>query len=328
MPNGPPASLGKLAARRAPVASPERRTAAMSPVTSIRQVHALAKQGTPRTIAVACPHDEDVLVSLDRAAAAGLVRPLLFGRRARIESLCQKLHLDAFRPEIVECADDADAVELAVRKVRSGEAQMLMKGLVSTGTFLKAILNKEFGLKERALLSHVAIFETSDPARLVLFTDVAMNIAPDLAQKRQILDNAVGLAHRLGIDWPKVAVIAAVETVNPEMPATLDAAALAKMADRGQIKGCVVDGPLALDNALSVEAARHKGIVSPVAGMVDVLLLPDIEAGNVLYKAIGLVGRCPLAAIIVGASAPVVLTSRADSDETKFNSIALAAAIS
>ncbi len=300
----------------------------MSPVTSIRQVHALAKQGTPRTIAVACPHDDDVLLSLDRATTAGMVRPLLFGRHAVIESLCAKLHLDAFRPEIVECADDASGVELAVRTVRSGEAQMLMKGLVSTGTFLKGILNKEFGLRDRPLLSHVAVFETADPQRLVIFTDVAMNIAPDLAQKLQILENAVGLAHRLGIERPKVAVIAAVETVNAEMPATLDAAALAKMAERGQIKGCVVDGPLALDNALSVEAARHKGIVSPVAGLADVLLLPDIEAGNVLYKAIGLVAKCPLAAVIVGASAPVVLTSRADSGETKFNSIALAAAIS
>lgn len=300
----------------------------MSPVSSIRQVHALARQGSPRTIAVACPHDDDVLLSLDKAAAAGLVRPLLVGRRALIESLCEKLHLDTFRPEIVECSDDTSAVELAVQKVRSGEAQMLMKGLVSTGTFLKGVLNKEFGLRQRPLLSHVALFESTDPERLVLFTDVAMNIAPDLAQKAQILENAVGLAHRLGIDRPNVAVVAAVETINPEMPATLDAAALAKMADRGQIQGCVVDGPLALDNALSLDAARHKGIVSPVAGLADVLVLPDIEAGNVLYKAIGLIARCPLAAVVIGASSPVVLTSRADSDETKFNSIALAAAIS
>jgi len=300
----------------------------MSPVTALRDVHALARKGGPRTIAVACPHDGDVLLSLDRASAAGLVRPLLIGRRALVDSLCEKLGLTAFRPEMIECGDDAGAVELAVRKVRSGEAQLLMKGLVSTGTFLKGVLNKEFGLRQRPLLSHVAVFEANDPERLVLFTDVAMNIAPDLAQKVQILENAVGLAHRLGVERPKVAVIAAVETVNPEMPATLDAASLAKMADRGQIKGCVVDGPLALDNALSIEATRHKGIDSPVAGVADVLLLPDIEAGNVFYKAIGLVCARPLAAIVVGASAPVVLTSRADSDETKFNSIALAAAIS
>lgn len=301
---------------------------AMAPVTSIQSVHALARQDTPRTIAVACPHDEDVLLSLHKAASAGLVRPLLIGRRDLIEPLCDRLELTAFRHEITECRDDAAAVELAVRKVRSGEAQMLMKGLVSTGTFLKAVLNKEFGLRQRPLLSHVAVYEAKGPDRLVLFTDVAMNIAPDLAQKVQILENAVWLAHRLGVECPRVAAIAAVETVNPEMPATVDAASLAKMADRGQIKGCVVDGPLALDNALSIEAARHKGITSAVAGVADVLLLPNIEAGNVLYKLLGLVKIWPLAAMMVGASAPVVLTSRADSDETKFNSIALAAAIS
>jgi phosphate butyryltransferase len=313
--------FGTVAIRPREIATSEERTPAMSPVTSIREIHALARQDTPRTIAVACPHDDDVLRSLERASAGGLARALLIGRRALIESLCEKLGLSAFRP-------DADAVELAVRKVRSGEAQMLMKGLVSTGTFLRGVLNKEFGLRQRPLLSHVALYETKDPGRLVLFSDVAMNIAPDLSHKAQILENAVDLAHRLGIERPKVAVIAAVETVNPEMPATIDAAALAKMADRGQIKGCVVDGPLALDNALSVEAARHKGIISPVAGAADVLLLPDIEAGNILYKALGLARVFPLAAIVVGASAPVVLTSRADSDETKFNSIALAAAIS
>jgi phosphate butyryltransferase len=300
----------------------------MAPVTSIQHVHARAKAEVPRTLAVACPHDDDVLLSLDRASSAGLVRPLLIGRRATIEALIQSLGLTTFRPEIVDCADEAMAVELAVKKVRAGEAQMLMKGLVSTGTFLKGVLNKEFGLRQRPLLSHVALFQGRDPDRVVLFTDVAMNIAPDLAQKAQILENAVGLAHRLGVEKPLVAVIAAVETVNAEMPATVDAASLAKMADRGQIKGCVVDGPLALDNALSVDAARHKGIKSPVAGVADVLLLPDIEAGNVLYKALGLLAGWPLAAVVVGASAPVVLTSRADSDETKFNSIALAAAIS
>jgi phosphate butyryltransferase len=300
----------------------------MSPVTSIAQIHGLARQGATRTIAVACPHDDDVLLSLHKAAKAGVVRPLLVGRRAVVESLIVKLGLSGFDPDIVECSDDAGAVELAVRAVRSGEAQMLMKGLVSTGTFLKGVLNKEFGLRQRPLLSHVALYEAADPQRLVLFSDVAMNIAPDLAQKTQILENAVSLAHRLGVERPKVAAIAAVETVNPEMPATVDAASLAKMADRGQIKGCIVDGPLALDNALSVDAARHKGITSPVAGFADVLLLPDIEAGNVLYKILGLLKAWPLAAMIVGASAPVVLTSRADSDETKFNSIALAAAVS
>lgn len=295
-------------------------------VTSIQQLHDLARTGIRRTIAVAWPHDDDVLLSLQKAAAAGIVEPLLVGRREVIEHLCKGLGI-TLEAQVLEVETEADAVEQAVRTVRAGQAQMLMKGLVSTGLFLKGILNKDWGLRKRALLSHVSLFDAHDPDRVVLFTDVAMNIAPDLAQKTQIIENAVELAHRLGIAKPKVAAIAAVETVNPDMPATLDAAALSKMADRGQIKGCVVDGPLALDNAVSIEAARHKGITSAAAGCADILLLPDIEAGNVLYKTLGQLTSIPLAAVIVGAAAPVVLTSRADSDETKFNSIALAAAV-
>jgi phosphate butyryltransferase len=297
-------------------------------VTSLRALHAIAQKGTPRTIAVAWPHDEDVLVSLDRAAAGGIVRPVLVGRRAVIEPLSARLGQSRPPGDIVECASDAEAIEVAVRQVGRGEAQMLMKGLVSTSAFLKGILNKEWGLRKRPLLSHVAVFELHGPDRLVLVTDVAMNIAPDVAAKVQIIENAVELANRLGFERPRVAALAAVETVSADMPATIDAAVLAKMCDRGQIKGCIVDGPLALDNALFAEAARHKGITSPVAGCADILLAPDIEAGNVLYKTLGLIARLPLAAVVVGASAPIVLTSRADSDETKFNSIALAAAIS
>ena len=297
-------------------------------VNSIRDLHQLARKGAPRTIAVACAHDEEVLASLDRAAADGLVHPLLVGRRAEIDALRARLSLDRLEAETLDCSGDAEAVELAVRSVASGKAQMLMKGLVSTSVFLKGVLNKEWGLRKRALLSHVGVFEIPDQHRLLLITDVAMSIAPDLVQKAQILENAVELAHQLGIDRPRVAALAAVENVNAEMPATIDAAALAKMADRGQIKGCVVDGPLALDNALVAEAARHKGITSAVAGCADILLVPNIETGNVLYKALGLLAGWPLAAVVLGASVPVVLTSRADSDETKFNSIALAAAVS
>jgi phosphate butyryltransferase len=297
-------------------------------VTSIRELHELARRGTPRTIAVAWPHDEDVLLSLDRAAGHGLVRPLLAARRRVVEDLVARLKLTNLDADFIESDSETDAVEAAVRAVRAGRAHMLMKGLVPTSTFLRGILNKEWGLRKRALLSHLAVFEARDPARLVLVTDVAMNIAPDIEAKVQIIENAVEFAQRLGIARPRVAVIAAVETVSSDMPATIEAAVLSKMADRGQIKGCVVDGPLALDNALSAEAARHKGIASPAAGCADILLVPDIEAGNVLYKAIGMLTTCPLAAVILGASAPVVLTSRADSDETKFNSIALAAAAS
>lgn len=297
-------------------------------MTTLSDVHELARRGARRSVAVAWPHDEDVLVSLARAAREGLAQPLLVGRRSAIEAVRARAGLGSFEAGIVECETEASAVEVAVRKVAGGEAQMLMKGLVPTSVFLRGVLNKEWGLRQRPLLSHVAVFEFADPARLVLLTDVAVNIAPDLAQKAQILENAVDLARRLGVERPKVAALAAVETVSADMPATIEAAALAKMADRGQIKGCVIDGPLALDNALLADAARHKRITSPVAGCADILLAPDIEAGNVLYKALSLVARLPVAAVIVGASAPVVLTSRADSDETKFHSIALAAAVS
>lgn len=297
-------------------------------VTTISDLHLLARQGPTRTIAVACAHDEDVLLSLDQAAGEGIVRPLLIGREPEIAAIKARLGLANLDVEVVHCESDAEAAELAVRRVSSGRAQMLMKGLVSTSTFLRAILNKDWGLRRRPLLSHVAVFQVEGPDWLVLLTDVAMNIAPDLAAKVQIIENAVELARRLGIELPKVVPVAAVETVSTDMPATIDAAALSKMADWGQIKDCLVDGPLALDNALSLEAARHKKITSPVAGLADILLMPDLEAGNVLYKALGLLTRCPMAAVIVGASAPVVLTSRADTDETKFNSIALAAAIS
>jgi phosphate butyryltransferase len=296
-------------------------------VTTIGELHSLARSRTPCTIAVACAHDEDVLLSLDRAAAQGLVRPVLIGRGAEIDRLRERLALSRPGPDVVDCTDDARASELAVRKVSAGEAQMLMKGHVSTSVFLRAVLNKEWGLRKRPLLSHLAVFEMPDPARLLFVTDVAMSVAPDLAQKIQIIDNAVEVAQRLGIERPRVAVVAAVETVNPEMPATIDAAILAKMADRGQIRGCVVDGPLALDNAVSAEAARRKGISGPVAGAADVLVVPDIEAGNLLYKALGLLARWRLAAVVVGAAAPIVLTSRADSDDAKYNSIALAATL-
>jgi phosphate butyryltransferase len=297
-------------------------------LTTIADLRNRARSGPPHVLAVACAHDEDVLLAVDRAARDGLVRPVLVGRAASIESLAGQHGLELPGAEVVDCPADGDAAERAVRLVSSGRAQMLMKGLVATSVLLRAVLNKEWGLRLRPLLSHVAVFEGRDPARLVLVTDVAMNIAPDLGQKVQIVENAVALAHRLGIACPKVAPIASVETVNPEMPATVDAALLAKMADRGQIRGCVIDGPLALDNALSAEAARHKGIVSPVAGCADVLLMPGIDAGNVFYKSLAQLTAIPMAAIIVGARAPVVLTSRADSDETKFHSIALAAAVS
>ena len=204
------------------------------------------------------------------------------------------------------------------------EADILMKGLVDSKSLLQAVLHKEKGLATGNLISHVAVFEVPGFDRLLFITDAAMNVAPDLMEKKKILENAVEFIRSTGIDCPKVAVICAVEVVNGAMQATLDAAALAKMNDRGQIKNCLVDGPLALDNALSLEAAQHKNIKSQVAGQADLFLMPDIEAGNVLYKALTFTTKSKNGGVLIGASAPVVMTSRADSFESKLHSMALA----
>ena len=229
--------------------------------------------------------------------------------------------------EILHEEDVNKAALLAVQLVSSGSADMVMKGLVDTATFLRSVLNKEVGLRTGKLMSHVAVFEIEGIDRLILLTDAAFTTYPDLKAKTQIINNSVMVAKACGIDMPKVAPVCAVEVVNPDMPATVDAALLSKMSDRGQIKGCIVDGPLALDNALSEEAAHHKGITGPVAGKADILLLPNIDVANVMYKTLTYTSKTKNGGILVGTSAPVILTSRADSFETKVNSIALAAVV-
>ena len=202
-----------------------------------------------------------------------------------------------------------------------------MKGNLSTSLILKAVLNKEHGLRTGNVLSHVAVFDVPHYDRPILVTDAAMNITPSLEEKVQIIQNAVNVAHSIGIEMPKVAPIAAVEVVNPLMPATVEAALLTQMNRRGQIKGCVIDGPLALDNAINIEAAKQKGIQSEVAGQADILLVPAIETGNVLYKSLIYFAKAKVGAILAGAKAPVVLTSRADSSESKLYSLALAISV-
>ncbi|HLG28078.1 MAG TPA: phosphate butyryltransferase [Paenisporosarcina sp.] len=220
--------------------------------------------------------------------------------------------------------DDQRAAIAAVKSVHLNEANVLMKGHISTAVILKAVLNPDFGLRTGSVLSHVAAFEINGFDRLIFVTDAAMNIAPDLAQKAQIIQNAVMVAHSVGVRNPVVAPLAAVETVNPSMQPTLDAAALVAMNNRGQIKGCIIDGPVALDNAISVEAAHHKGLTGQHAGQADILLVPNIEAGNILYKSLVYFARAKVGAVIVGAKAPIVLTSRSDNAESKLNSLALA----
>lgn len=292
-------------------------------IRNFKEVLEIAVQRGPKTIAVACADDAEVLVAVEGARKAGIAEAILVGDLDKIDALCAELDIPAELYERVDVKDMAEASLKAVSLVSSGKADILMKGLVDTSILLKAVLDKEVGLRTGNVLSHVAVFDVKGYDRLFFITDAAMSIAPDLETKKQILENAVKAAQALDIDCPKVAVVCAKEKVNPKMPCTLDAEALQKMNEAGEIKGCIVGGPFALDNAVSKKAAEHKGVTHPGAGEADILLVPDIEAGNVLYKALVFFAETRNAGILVGTKAPVVLTSRADSDETKLNSIAL-----
>ncbi|SES62591.1 phosphate butyryltransferase [Anaerobranca gottschalkii] len=292
-------------------------------ITSIQQIIEKAKEVPKQTLVVAAAEDNEVLAAVSEGVNLGIVDAILVGDEEGIKEIAQGEGYDISRCRIINEPDKIKAARKSVEMVSQGEASLVMKGLLGTADILRAVLDKEIGLRTGRVLSHVAVLEIQGYDKLFLLTDGAMNIAPDLSQKAQIVQNAVTVAHALGIDTPKVAPLAAVELVNPDMQATLDAANLSKMADRGQIKGCIIDGPLALDNAVSLEAAKHKGIVSPVAGNADILLVPDIEAGNVLYKSIVYFANAKTAGIIAGAKAPVVLTSRSDTHEAKLYSIAL-----
>ncbi|HFK1762038.1 phosphate butyryltransferase [Bacillus wiedmannii] len=284
--------------------------------------------GQPKkTVAVAVAEDHEVIEAVAKAITLQLAQFRLYGNQEKIMGMLQEHGLQTSEHiEVIAAASSAEAAELSVKAVRNGEADVLMKGNIPTANILKAVLNKEWGLRKGSVLSHVAAFEVSNYDRLIFVTDAAMNIAPDVTQKAAIIQNTVEVARAIGIDLPKVAPIAAVEVVNPAMQATIDAAMLTQMNRRGQIKNCVVDGPLALDNAVSQIAAEHKGIVSDVAGKADILLVPTIEAGNVLYKSLVYFADAKVGAMIAGAKAPIVLTSRADSAETKVYSLALAVA--
>jgi phosphate butyryltransferase len=257
----------------------------------------------------------------------GLVDPILLGDEKKIKDIARKLKLDITRMKIINEGTDAEAVKIAVKLVGSREADILMKGNVTTAVFLKGVLDKEAGLRKRDVLSHFAIFELPTYHKLLGLSDAAMIPAPDFKTKVAIVNNAVEFMNKLGYAKPKVAVLAAVEMVNESMPATLDAALLSKMNQRGQIKNCIIDGPLAYDNAVSMESSKHKGIISDVAGDADLLIVPDIEAGNLLYKAYSFSANAKLAAVVLGAAAPIVLTSRSDTEESKQASIAMAAAV-
>ncbi|MHA6259544.1 phosphate butyryltransferase [Sporosarcina sp. CAU 1771] len=278
-------------------------------------------------VAIASAADINVLEAVRNAVSHGLASFMLFDDALTLQKL-----IDQEFPELAQndkvsihpTNNQMDAATQAVQAVSSGLAHVLMKGNISTPLILKAVLNKEYGLRTDKILSHVAAFEVSGYNRLLFVTDAAMNIAPDLMAKAQIIRNAVATAHACGVEEPIVAPLAAIETVNPAMTPTTDAAALVVMNKRGQISGCIIDGPLALDNAISKKAAEQKGLTGETAGQADILVVPSIEAGNILYKSLMYFANAKVGAIIQGAKAPIVLTSRADSAESKLYSLALA----
>lgn len=292
-------------------------------IKGFKDILDLAKKKGPKTVSVAVAQDKEVLRAVKKAKDEEIANSILVGDKEEIEKIASNIDMDLNKFEIIDIKDKKEASLKAVELVSSGKADLVMKGIVDTSIILKAVLDKEIGLKTGNLLSHVVAFDLPTYDKILLVTDAAMNIAPDLEAKKKIIENANLVAHSLGIDEPKVAVICAKEKVNPKMPDTVDAAELTKMNENGEITGCIVKGPFALDNAISKEAAIHKGIDHTVAGDADMLLMPDIEAGNILYKALVFLARASIAGVIVGAKAPVVLTSRADDNEAKFNSIAL-----
>ena len=291
-------------------------------LNSFSKIEEMVRNAKQKTIAVAMAEDKDILIALERARSKGLTKAVLVGDIAKIESIFNTTNINKENYDLVDSKGEEASVSEAVSLVRNGSAQVLMKGLCSTSVFLKAILDKKCGLQSGKVLSHLSFFESPNYHKILMMSDPAINIAPDLTEKISIVENALAAAFRLGYRNPKVALISAIEKVNPiGLPSTADAAIIAKMADRGQIKGGIIDGPLAVDNALSLQSCKIKRLKTKVGGDADICIVPNIETGNVFYKLLTILGNAKAAGIIVGASAPVVLTSRADSKESKYLSI-------
>ncbi len=296
-------------------------------ISKLNELVELAKKRPRRKIAIAAAGDYEALEAVRNAIREGWIEPILIGHKPAITTIAEELEFDLSPYEIIHVPDSVQAAAEATRLVREGYADVLMKGLVSTQYLLRAVLDKENGLRSGDLLSHVAFFESPYYHKLLGLTDAAMNVNPTFEDKVALINNAVEAFHKLDVEVPKVAVIGSVETINPKMEATMHAATLSMMNKRNQIKGCIVDGPLALDNAVSKKSAELKHIESDVAGDVDLIVAPEINGANFLYKALNFIGGATAAAVIMGARVPIVLTSRADSERSKFLSIALAAAM-
>ena len=278
----------------------------------------------PVATAVAYPCEQTALTSVVEAADAGLISPILVGPREQIRQVAAKANLDIDRFPFEEAADAVTSAAKAVAIVRSAGAEALMKGSLHTDELMGAVVPSATGLRTGRRISHVFVMSVPTYPKPLVVTDAAINIAPTLEEKRDICQNAIDLARDLGRTTPKVAILSAVETVTTKIPSTIDAAALCKMADRGQITGALLDGPLAMDNAINLEAARTKGIASPVAGDADILLAPDLEAGNILAKLLTFLANADAAGLVLGARVPIILTSRADSVQSRLASCGVA----
>ena len=294
---------------------------------SFEELISKANQKTLKKVSVSNAQDEPVLQAVKAAKEQNIATAILVGDEAKIREIAASIDMDLTDFEIINEPDTEAAALKAVELVHNGKADILLKGLLETKTFLKSVLNKEVGLRTGKMLSHVCVFEIEGINRLLFFTDVAFNTYPTLADKVNIINNAVEVAHACGIECPKVAPLCAVETVNPKMQPTVDADNLTKMYEGGDFKGCQIYGPLSMDLAIDPEAAVHKGVTNPVAGHADILLFPNIDAANITSKILVRTAKVKIGNVLVGTSAPVVLTSRSDDFQTKLNSIALATVI-
>lgn len=297
------------------------------PMKNFAEMLAAAKICPPKTVAVAVAQDGEVLQAASACKINGIADSVLIGDAAEISRIAGEKNIDIDSFEVINEPEPEAAVRRAVLLCHTGKADILLKGAVHSPLVLKAALDKNIGLRIGRTLSHVAVFESPAYERLMMMTDAGMNIMPTFEQKVDMVKNAVCVARSLKIDKPKVAVIAGQELVNPDMPSTVDAALLCKMNERGQIKDCIIDGPLSLDLALSKESARAKGVTGQVAGHADILVLANIDAANVLYKSLVFFGKAKITGVVVGAKAPIIITSRSDSYEAKMASVALSVLI-
>ncbi len=294
-------------------------------IENFSQMIELAKNKGPRRVAVAAAHDPEVLLSFEEARRAGLeISGYLVGDAPAIKEIARQEGISLADFEIIHEPETSKAARIVVLLAREGKADIVIKGQLKTAELLSVALNKEIGLRDKTLMTHVGIFEIPGMHKLIYISDSGVVPYPDVYQKLEIIRNAVEVAHRFGIEMPRVAILAATEAVHPKIPASIDALALAKMAEQGWVEGAIVDGPMALDTAISEYSAKVKGIKSPVAGQADILIVPNVEAGNIMAKGILYFARARMAGHVVGAKVPILINSRADEAETRFLSLAMA----